>query len=557
MSKSPNRWVGLVFISLAISLVIIDGTIVNTIFPDIIKELFLSSAQVQWVQESYVLVFASMLLVWGSIADRFGRRRILIIGICIFMFASIWAGFATNDVTLILARIEQGIGGAMVLPTTLAIVNSRFQGRERAIAYAVWGSTIGGMVAIGPVLGGWLATELSWRWAFFINIPIGIAILIGLLLFVRESKSEQTEGPIDFIGAGISVVMFGTLVFGLIEGRNYGWFFVNTTRRFEIFGYKWPTEGMSVIPIVLLISVIAFAAFFYWTNKRVAAGKNVLLDLSLFRIPSFRNGSVAALIISMGEFGLIFALPLWLQNIIGLSPIGSGLMLLWLALGAFAASAIGGALSGRLSAVTAIRIGVALEVLGVTGIAIFATTGSGWVAIAPFLAIYGIGVGLATAQLTSVIMVDIKDEKAGQASGMQSTVRQVGSALGIAVLGTTLFTSGHYSIQERIVNLPALQQIGETALPAFGDQIANIAIESSGAAIPALEQQLLGTGAPPQTSSEIVEASREGFTDGVKVTGWAGAVLLLLGLLSTLNLGSNSRSSARAKTAKRKSTSEE
>lgn len=541
MSRTPNRWVGLVFISMAISLVIIDGTIVNTIFPDIIKELFLSSSQVQWVQESYVLVFASMLLVWGSIADRFGRRRILLIGIAIFVFASIWAGLATNDVTLILARIEQGIGGAMVLPTTLALVNSNFQGKERGIAFAVWGSTIGGMVAIGPVLGGWLATDFNWRWAFFINIPLGIIILVGLLLFVKESKSEHVVGRIDYVGAAISMVMFSTLVFGLIEGRNFGWWNINTTRRFEIFGYKWPTEGISVVPIVLAVSLIAFIAFFMWTNKRVAEEKSVLLDFSLFKIASFRNGSIAALIISMGEFGLIFALPLWLQNIMGLDAVSSGLVLLWLAGGAFLASAVGGALNGKLSPVNAIRLGVLLEVIGVAGIAFFATTVNGWVGIAPFLAIYGVGVGFATAQLTSVIMVDIKDDKAGQASGMQSTVRQIGSALGIAVLGTTLFTAGHYSIQQRVVQLESLQQIGEGALPSFGDQIANIAIESSGAAIPELEQQLVGAGAPTETSTQIVEASRQGFTDGVKATGWAGAIFLLLGLATTFNLGSKSR----------------
>jgi EmrB/QacA subfamily drug resistance transporter len=541
MSRTPNRWVGLVFISMAISLVIIDGTIVNTIFPDIIKDLFLSSSQVQWVQESYVLVFASMLLVWGSIADRFGRRRILLIGIAIFVFASIWAGLATNDVTLILARIEQGIGGAMVLPTTLALVNSNFQGKERGIAFAVWGSTIGGMVAIGPVLGGWLATDFNWRWAFFINIPLGLIILVGLLLFVKESKSEHVVGRIDYVGAAISMVMFSTLVFGLIEGRNFGWWNINTTRRFEIFGYKWPTEGISVVPIALAVSLIAFIAFFMWTNKRVAEEKSVLLDFSLFKIASFRNGSIAALIISMGEFGLIFALPLWLQNIMGLDAVSSGLVLLWLAGGAFLASAVGGALNGKLSPVNAIRLGVLLEVIGVAGIAFFATTVNGWVGIAPFLAIYGVGVGFATAQLTSVIMVDIKDDKAGQASGMQSTVRQIGSALGIAVLGTTLFTAGHYSIQQRVVQLESLQQIGEGALPSFGDQIANIAIESSGAAIPELEQQLVGAGAPTETSTQIVEASRQGFTDGVKATGWAGAIFLLLGLATTFNLGSKSR----------------
>ncbi|NBU23849.1 MAG: MFS transporter, partial [Actinobacteria bacterium] len=163
---AKNRWLGLVVISMAISLVIIDGTIVNTIFPAIIADLSLTSTEVQWVQESYVLVFAALLLVWGSLGDQIGRRKLLMIGIAIFVLSSVWAGQTESADQMILARIVQGFGGSMVLPTTLSLVNANFQGKERGIAFAVWGATIGGMVAIGPVLGGWLATDFSWRWAF-------------------------------------------------------------------------------------------------------------------------------------------------------------------------------------------------------------------------------------------------------------------------------------------------------------------------------------------------------------------------------------------------------
>jgi len=214
------RWIGLLFISLAISIVIIDGTIVNTIFPALIKALSLSSNEVQWVNESYVLVFAALLLIWGSLADSIGRRRLLVIGILIFIGASVWAGYSNDASQLILARIAQGIGGSMVLPTTLSLVNANFQGKERGIAFAVWGSTIGGMVALGPVLGGWFATSFGtdgWRLAFSINLPIGLLIVAGLLLFVNESKVEKRAGAPDLLGAFLSVGLFLTLVFGLIE----------------------------------------------------------------------------------------------------------------------------------------------------------------------------------------------------------------------------------------------------------------------------------------------------------------------------------------------------
>ena len=550
MSKTPNRWIGLVFISMAISLVIIDGTIVNTIFPSVIRDLHLTSTEVQWVQESYVLVFASLLLVWGTIGDRIGRRLLLIIGILIFIAASVWAGFSTDAASMILARIVQGIGGAMVLPTTLSLVNATFHGKERGIAFAIWGSTIGGMVAVGPVLGGWLATDFSWRWAFNINVPLGIIIVIGLLIFAAESKSTLNQGKIDIVGAGISVIMFATLVFGLIEGRTYGWWEVNATNQFAIGDFKWASSGISVIPVSLAIFVISTALFVLWERKRAAADKSVILDLDLFHIGSFRNGSIAAGIISMGEFGLLFAIPLWLQNVQGLNAVSSGMVLLWLAGGAFLASGVGGALSGKLSPVNAVRIGVFLELIAVSGIAFIASAEGGWQAIAPFLAVYGVGVGLATAQLTGVIMTDVPMTKAGQASGSQSTVRQIGSALGIAVLGTVLFTATQASIETRIVDLPALSVLDEPTRQVIAEQIAKPVSDSAGAAIVAIPQFLTSQGMPENVANEVTVAAADGFTDGMKATGWAAAIFLLLGLASTANLGGKTKREKKAAKAK-------
>ncbi len=542
MTKVRNRWVGLVFISMAISLVIIDGTIVNTIFPSIINDLSLTSTEVQWVQESYVLVFASMLLVWGSLADRFGRKRLLSIGIIIFILASVWAGVATTPDVLILARVIQGVGGAMVLPTTLSLVNATFQGKERGIACAVWGATIGGMVAIGPVLGGWLATDFSWRWAFGINLPLGIIILAGLAYFVSESKAPQRAGGIDFIGAAISVVMFSTLVFGLIEGRIYGWWEINTNNQFMIGDFAWPTTGISVIPVSLFIFVISAVVFVLWERRREEAKKNVLLDLELFKINSFRNGSIAALIISMGEFGILFAIPLWLQNVLGLSPISSGLVLLWLAAGAFMASGIGGALSGKLPAARAVQIGVGLELVGVLGVGLFASTEAGWGILAPFLFLYGIGIGLATAQLTGVIMVDVPMSSTGQASGSQSTVRQVGSALGVAVLGTLLFTGTQVSMEQRLSDLdvPSAQSI----------VLVDAVVDSAGSAIPGLTDGLVAQQVPQDVAEDITTAAGEAFTDGAKWASWSAAGFLLLGFVSTLYLGSQKTKTKRTKAKK-------
>ena len=524
-----TRWIGLLFISLAISLVIIDGTIVNTIFPEIIKDLGLSSTEVQWVQESYVLVFASTLLIWGSLADRVGRRRLLVIGIVIFIASSVWAGTADSASSLILSRVVQGFGGAMALPTTLSLVNATFQGKERGIAFAVWGSTIGGMVAVGPVLGGWLATDFTWRWAFLINVPLGIMIIVGLLLFAMESKSPGERKAIDWVGGLLSVLLFGPLVFGLIEGRVYGWWEVNPKNSFSIGTFSWAESGISVIPVALGLALLAGVVFVWWETMRARKNQGVLLDLNLFRIASFRNGSVAALIISMGEFGLIFAIPLWLQNVIGMTPIGAGLVLLWLAGGAFFASGIGGALSGKLPPARAVQLGVLLEIVGIVGFGLVASTDTGWQAIAPFLFLYGVGVGLATAQLTGVIMVDVPMEKTGQGSGSQSTVRQIGSALGIAVIGTMLFTGTESSLQDRLdeIGVPVANQA----------VIVEAVVDSAGAAIPQISGIVASTGVDAATADSIGQASGEAFTDGAQLAAYAAAGFLVLGFLSTFRLG--------------------
>jgi len=535
MTKTRNRWIGLIFIAMGISLVIIDGTIVNTIFPKVIDALKLSSTEVQWVQESYVLVFASLLLVWGSLADRIGRKFVLVLGITIFVASSIWAGFSTDASSMIAARVLQGIGGSMVLPTTLSLVNANFQGKERGIAFAVWGATIGGMVAIGPVLGGWFATsfgEQGWRLAFNINLPLGLIVIAGLLYWVAESKQEQRAGGIDLIGAFISVIMFLTLVFGLIEGRIYGWW-EQTSTPFQIGDFKWPTDQISVIPVSLAISVVAFVIFIMWERARDRAHKNVLLDLSLFKITSFRNGSIAAMIISMGEFGLLFAIPLWLQNVLGLSPIDAGLVLLFLAGGSFMASGVAGGLSGKVPAATVVRIGVALELVAVATVALFANVEIGWVSVAPSLFVYGLGIGMATAQLTGVIMVDVPFEKSGQGSGTQSTARQLGSALGIAVLGTMLFTGTQNSIDARLaaLNVPEKQ----------ATEISKIVVDTAGSAIPFLKDELVKKQVPEAAANDIVAAAGDGFTEGTKFSAWAAAAFLGLGFLSTFRLGSRRR----------------
>lgn len=522
---TSRRWIGLVFISLAVALIIVDSTIVNVAIPAIVDDLGITSTQVQWVQEAYTLVFASLLLLFGSLADRIGRRRLLLIGVALFAGASVLASFAPTGDLLILARLIQGVGGAMMLPSTLSLLNATFQGRERGIAFAVWGSTIGGMAAVGPLLGGWLTTSFSWRWAFGINIPLGVIIAIGVLWAVGESRAKNAP-TIDAIGAVLSVILFGALVFGLIEGRTLGWWEVNDP--FTIGGWSWPFS-VSPVPVAFAMALLAAVGFVTWSRRQAHRGRPTLLDPRLFSIATFRSGNIAALVVALGEFGIILSLPLWLQFVLGFDALQTGLILIALAAGSFVASGFAGASSGKISAVLIVRAGLVAEIVGVVAAGLVvgwdAGTQSAWLWLLPALFVYGFGVGLATAQLTGVILQDVPVELSGQGSGTQSTARQVGSALGIAILGTVLFTgtAGILSSSLDDRGLPAQER----------DQIVSAVVDSSGGAI-------AGLAANPATAPIAADA-KAAFSDATRLSAFTAGGFLVVGLLATIPLGRERR----------------
>ena len=366
-AASRRRWAGLFFIALGVAMIIVDATIVNVAVPQIIKDLGISSSDAQWVQEVYTLVFAALLLVWGRLGDRYGRRLLFVTGATSFAAASVLAAFSQSGPELIGSRVLQGIAGAMMLPASLSLLNAGFRGRDRAIAFAVWGSTIGGTAALGPLLGGWLTTSYSWRWAFGINVPIGLAVTAGTLLLVPESKDAAAAHGNDLAGALLSVLGFGGIIFGLIEGRSYGWW--TRTGHVSIAGLGW-TWPISPVPVAFAAGVICLLGFVAVERRRNAAGRVVLLDLGLFSIPSFRNGNIAAGIVSLGEFGLLFSLPLWFENVRGYSAFATGIALLPLAIGSFAASGFGAQLARRKGPVFTVRLGIALELVGVAGLGV-------------------------------------------------------------------------------------------------------------------------------------------------------------------------------------------
>jgi len=493
---------------------------VNVAIPTMVQDLNLSTNDAEWINAAYSLTFASLLIFFGRLADRFGRKLLFIIGVVVFVGASVLVAASDNAATLIAARALQGIGGAMILPSSLSVINAVFVGKARAVAFAVWGGTIGGMAALGPLVGGWLTTYYSWHWAFLINVPIGLLVLIGVLIVVPETRDVTGRKGIDLPGTILVTLGLVGVVFALIEGQRYGWWV--PTNQFSIGGWDWPLTSISVAPVVGIIGVLALIAMLFVENARSKAGKIVVLDLKLFRIKSFGAGNAVAVIVSLGEFGLLFAIPLFLQATRGYDALQTGVILLALALGSFVASGAGASLSQRFGPVRVLQLGMVLEVIGILGLGIMLSTSiTGW-QMAPWLFIYGMGVGFATAQLTGVILSEVPVAESGSASAVQSTSRQVGAAIGTAIIGTTLIIGlGTTTTELEDRGVPAAQ----------AEQIGEAVAGSAGQAIPALAQQPDG--------QVLVEGASQGFANAIKTVAWVAGGFVFLGLLTSFTLPKN------------------
>jgi EmrB/QacA subfamily drug resistance transporter len=504
---SGRRWLALGAVALGVSLIVMDATVVNVALPVIIEDLHLDSTQAEWMNAVYSLMFAAFLLTLGKVGDLHGRRRLFLVGMVIFVLASIAAGFSVDGTELIAARLVQGIGAAMILPATLSTVNALFTGRERAIAFAVWGSTIGGMAAVGPLVGGWLTTYVSWQWAFWINVPVGLIVIAGILLYVPETRDETTRPGLDFGGVAMSAIGLGAIVFALIEGQSYGW-------------WRQDSGAISPVPIAMAIGLLLMAAFVRSQRRRGLADRPVLVDLGLLGVRSFRYGSIAALIVALGEFGLLFTLPLLLQNALGFSALGTGWLIVSLAVGTFFISGMTPQLTRRYGGRAVVRMGLATEAFAVAGLALTLSASiSGWL-IAMWLFCYGLGVGMATAQLTSVILAEIPVAESGQASGLQSTFRQLGSALGVAILGTLLITTLGRSTSANLASTPMPEPMQQ--------QVTDAVTQSAGAVIPSLQSQPATAAAGDAAADAMIHAS--------KVTTGIASIIIGLGLVATLAL---------------------
>jgi EmrB/QacA subfamily drug resistance transporter len=424
-----NKWWTLAAVATGVFMLLLDITIVNVALPDIEDAFHASLSDLQWVISAYALTLAAFLLTSGSLADLYGRRLLFAAGITIFTAGSLACALATGSTFLAISRGAQGVGGAIMFSTSLALLAQAFQGRDRGVALGVFGAITGIAVAIGPVVGGLITTDLSWRWIFYVNIPIGAVALAITLLRVEESRNPAAQRP-DWAGFVTFSIGLAALVYGLIQSQRDGW-----------------SDGR--VMGTLVASAVLLSAFL--VVERLVS--EPMLDLTLLRVPTFDGGLVAAWAISAGLFALFTYLVIYMQSSLGLSALETGVRFLPMTGAIFVTAGIAGRLTSRVP--RSLLIGVGFAIVG-AGLLLMRgiTPTSGWTHLLAGMIVAGLGGGLVSTPLVSTAVGVVEPARAGMASGINATLRQVGIATGVAGLGTILASHVRGSVVERLDATP-------------------------------------------------------------------------------------------------------
>jgi len=489
-----RKWWTLLAVCTGVFMLLLDITIVNVALPYIQQAFHASLADLQWVIDAYALTLAAFLLTAGSIADLRGRRLVFSIGIVVFTVGSALCGVAQDATFLSLSRAFQGVGGAIMFATSLALLADAFEPRERGVAFGVFGAVTGVAVAIGPVLGGALTSWLSWRWIFFVNLPIGVLALMVTLRKVSESKAPVASRP-DWLGFVTFTVGLTALVYGLIRSHPDGWSSTTVTG--------------SLIAAAVLIGLFLVIE---------ARSRAPMLDLHLLKVPTFNGGLIAAWAISASLFALITYIVLYLQNILGSSAIDTGIRLLPMTGAIFLTAGVAGRLTGHVP--TRLLIGPGFVLIG-AGLLLMRgiTPADDWTHLLPGMIVAGVGAGLVNVPLASTAVGVVEPARAGMASGINSTLRQVGIATGVAALGSILATESSNAV---------VSHLKATPLAAHAHQFAKVV--SSGSVPQAMQA------VPTHLRGIAIGAARSGFVDGLNTILLVGAFVALAAAVFTFVL---------------------
>jgi EmrB/QacA subfamily drug resistance transporter len=481
-----KKWWTLIAVCAGLFMLLLDVTIVIVAQPAIQTGLHASFSDVQWTLDAYALTLAALLLTSGSLADRYGRKLLFSIGLAIFTIGSLLCGLAVSPLMLIASRSGQGVGGAIIFATSLALLGNSFRGRERGVAFGIWGAVIGVSTALGPVLGGVITTDWNWRGIFLVNVPVGIFALAVTIWRVEESRSPHPEPP-DWVGFVLFTAGLTTLIYGLIRAGET----------------SWSDTGV----IGCLAAGVVLLAAFVWAESRVA---HPMFDLSLLRVPTFTGGSIAAFAMNGSLYAMLLYFVIYLQDILGYSALQAGLRLAVISLAQLVTATIAGRLSDRVPARW--LVGPGLLVVGIGLILMTGLSGtSSWTHLIPGFIVSGFGSGLVNPPLASTAIGVVPPHQAGMASGANSTFRQVGIATGIAALGT-IFTS-------------AIERHLSTALP---PSLAG----SAPRMVSAIRQGNVAhaiSSVPPADRAAVAAALRSSFAAGMNDLLYVTAALALVG----------------------------
>jgi EmrB/QacA subfamily drug resistance transporter len=501
MNKStghPRRWQILTVLVVSLLVVVLDNTVLNVAIKTIQEDLEATQNEIVWAINSYTLVFAALLFTWGVLGDRYGRKRILVIGLALFGLASALSAFAQDPMQLIIARGLMGIGGASVLPVTLAIITVVFPPHERGKAIGIWAAAVGGAVAIGPVLGGFLLEHYWWGSVFLINVPIVIAGIVGILALVPESKNPN-PGRLDPIGLLMSISGLMLLVYGIQHGGD---------------SQDWYSIGVAGA----IAAGVAILVAFIWLE---AHSDHPSLDMSLFRIRSFSASLTTVSLTFAAMTGSLLFLAFYMQLVRGYSPLEAGLFTLPVAVGQLLAAPRSAKMVERFGARKVIAFGLVLAGLVFVSIALLQPTSPAWVLLVTWFFL-GFGLGNVIAPSTTRMTLATPPEKSGAGSAVQNTVRQVAAAIGIAVLSSVVAVVYSNSMADKagIAQLP----------PALQDPVT----DSIGGAYEATGRAVAAGVLEPQQAQAIQAASVDSFMQAFHLSALGSALLILIALVVLL-----------------------